>query len=253
MAGIITERDFLKLPLKPGASRATLVSEIMTPAASIVTAPSSHTLDRCVAQMRKAKVRHLPVVENDTVKAVISMADICQQIAVTMKKRDPLEDTLTVGDLLDHPDVKTPGTSVSLGPEDNVANAINLMRQSSNGSLLVMGAGGDVKTFGIFTERDYLNKVVLYDDVDPASIELREVATFTSGTSKRTMQAIAGNAPTGTYLPSHVTCVERTTRVTDCLALMLGNGFLYVPVTEAKKPVDVISMRDINLFLAPPE
>jgi CBS domain-containing protein len=49
-----------------------------------------------------------------------------------------------------------------------------------------------------------------------------------------------------------VTCVERSTRVSDCLRMMLGNGFLYVPVTESKKPIDVISMRDINLFLAPP-
>ena len=35
--------------------------------------------------------------------------------------------------------------------------------------------------------------------------------------------------------------------------MMLGNGLLYVPVTEAKKPIDVLSMRDINLFLAPEE
>ena len=53
------------------------------------------------------------------------------------------------------------------------------------------------------------------------------------------------------HRPEHVTCVERKTRVIDCLSLMLGNGLLYVPVTEDKKPVNVISMRDINLFLTP--
>ena len=37
----------------------------------------------------------------------------------------------------------------------------------------------------------------------------------------------------------------------DCLSLMLGNGLLYVPVTEDNKPVNVVSMRDINLFLTP--
>ena len=32
---------------------------------------------------------------------------------------------------------------------------------------------------------------------------------------------------------------------------MLGNDLLYAPVTEGGKPIDVISMRDINLYLAP--
>lgn len=52
------------------------------------------------------------------------------------------------------------------------------------------------------------------------------------------------------HRPEHVTCVERKTRVIDCLSLMLGSGLLYVPVTENKQPINIISMRDINLFLS---
>ena len=54
-----------------------------------------------------------------------------------------------------------------------------------------------------------------------------------------------------TDLPGTVTAVERTTRVRDCLSLMLGNRMLYAPVTADSRPIDVVSMRDINLFLAP--
>ena len=138
MVGIVTERDFLKLPLETGASRATPVTQIMTPAAMIKSAPASYTLERCVSMMRKAKVRHLPVVEKDVVKALISMSDICAQISATMKQRDPLENTTQISDLLDSPDMLTPGTSVSLDLGDSVADAVKLMRETSNGSLLAV-------------------------------------------------------------------------------------------------------------------
>ena len=51
--------------------------------------------------------------------------------------------------------------------------------------------------------------------------------------------------------PEAVVAVQRSTPVRDCLSLMLGNGLLFVPVTEDRKPVDVVSLRDINLFLVP--
>ena len=38
--------------------------------------------------------------------------------------------------------------------------------------------------------------------------------------------------------------------VRDCLSLMLPTGLLFVPVLEDEKPADVISMRDVMLFLA---
>jgi CBS domain-containing protein len=52
------------------------------------------------------------------------------------------------------------------------------------------------------------------------------------------------------YRPDTITCVERSTPIRDALRLMLGNGLLYVPVIENDLPTDIISMRDINLFLA---
>lgn len=91
-----------------------------------------------------------------------------------------------------------------------------------------------------------------FDEESPKDIKLESVARFTAGKSKAMMKAIAEN-PARAYVhrPATVTCVERKTKVRDCLALMLGNGLLYVPVTENKKPVNIISMRDINHFIAP--
>ena len=147
MVGIVTERDFLKLPLENGASRATPVSHIMPPAAAIKSAPASYTLERCVSTMRKAKVRHLPVVEKDVVKALISMSDICQQISNTMKTRDPLEDTTTIAALLDSPEILTPGTSVSLDLGASVADAVLDWLADNAPEIRVMGYGRLIEIF----------------------------------------------------------------------------------------------------------
>ena len=126
------------------------------------------------------------------------------------------------------------------------------MRAESSGSLLVHGADEASSTFGIFTERDYVHNIVPYDEQSAEEIPLSEVARYTSGVSKRTMQSIAAHPSVAdTYRPARVTCVTRETALRDCLSLMLGNGLLYVPVTEDKKPIDIVSMRDINLFLSP--
>ena len=165
MLGILTERDFfMKLPLaNKGQSRLSLVSELMTPAGSIVTAKPSHTVLQCVSMMRKHKVRNLPVVDKqEEVQAVLGMQDVSRQIFNTFKKGDAEAAAITIGDLLDDRGVQTPGLSASLPHTASVADAIGRMRELSSGSLLV--TGDDAKRFGLFTERDFLYNVVLYDE-----------------------------------------------------------------------------------------
>lgn len=83
-------------------------------------------------------------------------------------------------------------------------------------------------------------------------IKLSEVARFTSGHSKQTMAEVKA-MPTmaESYLPEKITAVTRDTRIRDCLALMLADRQLYCPVTESSKPIGIISLRDINMFLGP--
>ena len=53
----------------------------------LVTAPPTYTLTKCVNKMRAGVFRHLPIVEGDQVKAVLSMRDIAQQIAAALAKQ----------------------------------------------------------------------------------------------------------------------------------------------------------------------
>jgi len=250
LAGIITERDFLKLKPDLGAGRSTQVSQLMTPVSQLTTVPSSFTVQKCVQTMRAVKVRNLPVVEHDDVKAVLSMRDISRQIFAAMTKQRGLEAALTVGDLLSDPRVSTPNIGdISLSSKASVADAIQRMREERSGSLLLRISGAQ---FGLFTERDFVQNVVAFDEEPLEAIAVESVARFTAGASKAMMRAVAENPSIDlAYRPAALTCVESKTRVRDCLSLMLGQGLLYVPVTEQKAPVNVISMRDINLFLAP--
>ena len=206
--------------------------------------------------MRKLKVRHLPIVEKGDVTAVLSMQDVSEQINKSLRQQQSAEANLTVGDLLDDTSVATPSLSdISISSTASVAKAIEQMRAVGSGSLLVRISGTFMPyapQFGIFTERDYVHSVVPFDEESPKEIPLKDVSRFTSGSSKATMEAISsGSATPSTYRPSNITCVERKTKVRDALSLMLGHGLLYLPVTDQKKPVSIISMRDINLFLTP--
>lgn len=168
IAGIVTERDVLdKLPLAVGDSRATPVSTIMTPSASLVTAPPSFTLDKCVQQMKSGVFRHLPIVSKGQTEAVVSMRDIAQQISSALAKK-PLASPPLVSELMDAKgtrgcsDMPTSGT---------VADAVEILRQTKAGSVLVTDGPG----FSLFTERDYLTKVAVYDERAPAEIGILEV------------------------------------------------------------------------------
>lgn len=219
MVGIVTERDVLeKIDLKAGVSRNTKVLEIMTPASTLVTAPPSYTLDKCVKAMRQGKFRHLPITSKGEIKSLISIRDIAQQIYTTLSKA-PMEDPPLVSALMAG---KGNIGCIELDGPCSVAQAVTLMRSSHAGSVLVKETEG----FGLFTERDYLTKVCVYDEFEPQQIKISDVATD----------------------HTRIKSVAPTARVTDCLSVMLAGGFRHMPVVENKVPVGVISMRDVMQF-----
>ena len=139
-----------------------------------------------------------------------------------------------------------PGTSTLAGQEQSGSLIIFAPSHHTFSSFVV------TNNFGLFTERDYVNALRLFEDRSPDDIELSEVARFSAGDSKATMEHIhALDNIAHDYKPDSITAVERSTPVRDVLSLMLGNKLLYAPVTENKRPIDVVSLRDINLFLAP--
>lgn len=79
LAGIFSERDYTrKVVLKGRASDTTRVEEIMTANVVCVT-PRAKTRD-CMALMTEKNIRHLPVVDDGRVLAMVSIRDIVSDI-----------------------------------------------------------------------------------------------------------------------------------------------------------------------------
>ncbi len=79
LLGIMSERDYArKVIVKGRASDSTSVADIMT--ANVFTTTASETVNDCMAVMTKHKIRHLPVVEDNTVISMISIGDLVEAI-----------------------------------------------------------------------------------------------------------------------------------------------------------------------------
>lgn len=73
--GIFTERDYArKLILKGKSSKDTKISDLMT--SKLITVTMEDSVEACMELMTHRHIRHLPVVENDALVAVISIGDV---------------------------------------------------------------------------------------------------------------------------------------------------------------------------------
>ncbi|MFV8341760.1 CBS domain-containing protein [Flavobacterium sp. XS2P39] len=84
LKGVLSERDYArKIVLKAKSSKKALVHEIME--ADVVTVKPSDNLDYCMELMSTKRVRHLPVLENNTVIGIISISDVVKAIIEIQK------------------------------------------------------------------------------------------------------------------------------------------------------------------------
>ena len=79
LVGVLSERDYTrKIALQGRSSKDTRVSEIMT--RSVLTVTPGTGTRKCMALMSEKKIRHLPVIDGDTVLGMISIRDILDDI-----------------------------------------------------------------------------------------------------------------------------------------------------------------------------
>ncbi len=79
IAGLMSERDYArKTILKGRFSKETAVREIMT--TDVITVGPEKDLETCMALLTDKHVRHLPVIENDSIIGLISIGDVIRGI-----------------------------------------------------------------------------------------------------------------------------------------------------------------------------
>lgn len=105
----------------------------------------------------------------------------------------------------------------SVGPDESVFRALELMAEKNVGALMVVEGTGLV---GMFSERDYARKVIL------------------RGRASR-------DTPVRDIMSDHVVTVSPEKTVADCMVLMTENRIRHLPVVAEGRTIGLVSIGDV--------
>jgi CBS domain-containing protein len=106
---------------------------------------------------------------------------------------------------------------LSVEENTSVKDAVEIMAEHDVGAIIVQTPK---PTFGIFTERDLLNRVVA-EGKDPEKTKVRDVMT------------------------ESVQCAQSNDSVDDLTRIMYEENVRHLPVMDGRKLIGIISMRDL--------
>lgn len=106
----------------------------------------------------------------------------------------------------------------TIGPDDSVLDALELMAEKEVGALVITEASGQI--VGLLSERDYARKVVLLGRV-----------------SKET--------PARDIMTAEVVCISPEQSVDTCMGLMTQKHFRHLPVIVDDRLAGIISIGDV--------
>lgn len=87
ISGVISERDYIcKIALLGRVSKNTLVKEISTKSANLLTASPQDSVDHCMEKMLSKGIRHLPLLDDDG--NVIGMLSVKDLVKTLVKEKD---------------------------------------------------------------------------------------------------------------------------------------------------------------------
>lgn len=85
VVGILSERDYTrKIALMQRTSDHTTVAEIMT--SRVISVTRGHTVEECLNLMTEGHLRHLPVIEGETLVGFVSIGDLVKATMEDQRK-----------------------------------------------------------------------------------------------------------------------------------------------------------------------
>ena len=84
MVGIFSERDYAReIILKGKSSKITTIEEVMTK--KVLVGYGKDTFEKAMTIMTENHIRHLPIMDNDKVIGILSLADVAKEMIIYQK------------------------------------------------------------------------------------------------------------------------------------------------------------------------